>query len=96
MDRGSFNPPAHPINLTSTYACTAGIGQVKLSWVDTANNEDGYRIYRGGLQVAELDANTSAHSDVVPEAGAYGYTVVAFNIAGEATANISVNVPACK
>jgi hypothetical protein len=96
VDRGSFDPPAHPVNLTSTYTCSAGIVLVKLSWVDTAHNEDGYRIYRGGFQVAELNANTSAHSDVVPGAGTYGYTVVAFNIAGEATANISVNIPACK
>jgi hypothetical protein len=99
VDRGSFNPPAHPVNLTSTYTCAAGIGHVKLSWVDAANNEDGYRIYRGGFPMAELAANTSTYSDysdVVSRAGTYGYTVVAFNVAGEATANISVNTLGCK
>jgi hypothetical protein len=96
IDRGSFKPPTHPVNLASRYVCNAGLGQVRLSWVDTANNEEGYRVYRGGFQVAELDVNTSAFADVVPGAGTYGYTVVAFNVAGEATANISVETPACK
>ena len=96
VDKGTYSPPSPPIQLTYKSSCESGFAKFRLSWVDASNNEDGYRLYRGGLQVAELDANTSAYSDVVSEAGAYGYTVVAFNVAGEATANISVNIPACK
>jgi len=39
---------ASPGNLKYAYDCTSGAVQVSLSWVDKANNEDGYRVYRDG------------------------------------------------
>jgi Ig-like domain from next to BRCA1 gene len=96
VDRGSFNPPSSPVGLKYTYSCTGGITKINLSWIDTAKNEDGYRIYRGGVPLAELSAGTASYTDVVPGFGIYEYTVVAFNFAGEAPVNISATVTTCK
>ena len=96
VDRGSFLPPSRPVEPKYAYSCISGIAKINLSWVDTANNEDGYRLYRGGIPLLELPAGTASYTDVVPGIGTYEYTIVAFNVAGEAPANVSVNVTTCK
>jgi hypothetical protein len=96
VDRGSFSPPSHPIEPKYTYTCTAGIAKINLSWIDTANNEDGYRLYRGGIPLLELPAGTASYTDVVLGIGTYEYTIVAFNVAGEAPVNISAAVTTCQ
>ena len=96
VDRGSFNPPSRPVSVRYTYSCASGIARINLSWIDTAKNEEGYRIYRGGRPLLDLPAGTASYVDAVPGLGTYEYTVVAFNFAGEAPVNISVAVTTCK
>jgi hypothetical protein len=96
VDRGSFNPPSRPSGAKYSYTCKSGTAKITLSWVDAAINEDGYRIYRGGMPLFNLSANTASYTDVVPGPGSYEYTVVAFNAAGEAPVNISAVVNTCQ
>jgi len=96
VDRGSFNPPSRPVGVKYTYSCASGIARINLSWIDTAKNEEGYRIYRGGRTLLDLPAGTASYVDAVPGIGTYEYTVVAFNFAGEAPVNITVAVTSCK
>jgi hypothetical protein len=96
VDRGSSKPPSHPVAPKYSYDCAAGVARINLSWTDTANNEDGYRLYRSSIPLVDLPANTASYTDVVPGIGSYEYTVVAYNAAGEATMNISVAVTACQ
>jgi len=96
VDTGSSKPPSRPVEPKYAYSCAAGVAKISLSWVDTATNEDGYRLYRGGIPLLELPAGTSSYTDVVPGIGTYEYTVVAFNAAGEAPVNISAAVTTCQ
>jgi hypothetical protein len=96
VDKGTYSPPAHPIQLTYKPGCTADVETIRLSWVDASNNEDGYRIYRNSKMLVELPANTTSVLDAVPGAGKYTYTVVAFNVAGEGSAEMFAEIAACK
>jgi hypothetical protein len=96
VDKGSYSPPSSPIALTYKSSCSAGFEIVRLSWVDTSNNEDGYRVYRDSKMLVQLPANTASVLDAVPSAGKYTYTVVAFNVSGEGSANIFAEITACK
>lgn len=96
VDKGTYSPPSHPIQLTYKSNCAAGFTTVRLSWVDASNNEDGFRIYRNSKMLVELPANTSTVLDAVPGAGKYNYTVVAFNPSGEGSANTSAEITTCK
>ncbi len=58
VDKGSYSPPSSPIALTYKFSCSAGFETIRLSWVDTSNNEDGYRVYRNSKMLVELPANT--------------------------------------
>jgi hypothetical protein len=65
--------------------------------VDAARNEDGYRIYRDSRMLVQLPANTDSVLDAILGGGGnHAYTVVAFNVAGEGTANIFVELEPCK
>jgi hypothetical protein len=96
VDKGTYSPPARPIALTYKTSCAAGLGKIRLSWVDAADNEDGYRIYRNQELLVELPANSASVVDAVPSAGKYTYVVVAYNVAGEGSADIAVEVAECK
>jgi hypothetical protein len=95
VDKGSHSPPLRPIQLTYKSSCEAGVGKIRLSWVDASNNEDGYRIYRNGRMLVELPANAASVLDAVPGVGKYNYAVVAFNVAGEGSANTFVEITTC-
>ena len=81
--------PATPGSLTAT---AVSASQVNLGWVDAANNETGYRVYRstaGGAYtlLATLAANATTYSNTGLIAGtAYNYRVTAFNASGESAA----------
>jgi hypothetical protein len=97
VDKGSYSPPARPIQLTYKSSCDAGYAKVRLSWVDASNNEDGFRIYRNSKMLVELPANTSSVLDAILNgAGKYTYAVVAFNAAGEGSADMFAEIEACK
>ena len=97
VDKGSYSPPARPIQLTYKSSCESGFAKIRLSWVDVSNNEDGYRIYRNSKMLVELPANTVSVLDAIPGGeGKYTYTVVAFNVAGEGSAEMFAEISACK
>jgi hypothetical protein len=59
-----------------------------LTWNDAANNESGYRVYRGGQQIADLGSGATSYSDNPPYGGPYSYSVEAYNSAGKASAGV--------
>lgn len=67
--------------------------QVTVSWTDNSDNEDGFRVERrvGSGAFSELstvNSNVTTYTDTTSNAGtSYGYRVVAFNSAGDATAS---------
>ncbi len=90
--------PAAPVNLNVDFTCTLvstpifeNKVHVDLSWTDVATNEDGYRVYRDGTQLATLAANATSFSDDTTMAGlvitgstppTITYAIEAFNAAG--------------
>lgn len=97
VDKGSYSPPSRPIQLAYKSSCESGFAKIRLSWVDTSNNEDGYRVYRNSKMLVELPANTDSVLDAIPDGeGKYTYTVVAFNAAGEGSANTFAEIATCK
>jgi hypothetical protein len=77
--------PTTPGNLSAT----GGNGQASLSWSDTANNEDLYKVERSlnqldWVQVAVLPANTTSYIDAgLSTSTSYSYRVRAFNSLGD-------------
>jgi hypothetical protein len=97
VDKGTYSPPARPLQLTYKASCEDGFAKIRLSWVDAADDEDGYRIYRNSKMLVELPANTDSVMDAILKGGGkYSYTVVAFNVAGEGSAEMSAEVTDCK
>jgi hypothetical protein len=97
VDKGSYSPPSRPVQLTYKSGCEDGFAKIRLSWVDASNNEDGYRIYRNSKMLVQLPANTDSVLDAIPGGeGKYTYTVVAFNAAGEGSAEMFAEITACK
>ena len=73
------------------YAYPAEGLKIELRWKDSAEDEEGYRIFRNGRSVATLSADTTSYIDTGLQPGTrYDYRVVAFNEAGEsAPSNIA-------
>jgi uncharacterized protein YraI len=77
------SPPAAPAQLQiSTRVCTDTEYSVTLWWMDVANNEDGYRVFRDGQLLATLGKNSTGYKDYPPGSGPYTYGVEAYNVAG--------------
>jgi hypothetical protein len=78
-----------PSNLRYTYECAFnGVNSdvtVTLKWNDNSGNETAYRIYRDGVLVAELVANSTTYSETTTADAAQTltYGVAAYNTAGE-------------
>jgi len=90
--------PNAPASFTANKICTpAGPAfnyQFVLQWDDSANNEDGYRLYFNGGLLVSLPANTTTYPHVIgPLAPGvpFTYDVEAFNATG-ASAKKSVTV----
>ena len=97
------NPPKKPANLTATPVSNK---RINLAWVDSSNNENGFRIERKKgvagtyAQIAQVNANVKTYVDSTLTAStAYFYRVRAFNTGGnslysnEATATTLPNPP---
>jgi hypothetical protein len=84
-----------PGDLRYTYDCTSGSVSISLSWVDRANGEDGYRVYRNGAVVADLAAGSTSYSEFVPGSGTYNYSVAAYNAGGESPTQVVVSTSNC-
>jgi hypothetical protein len=85
--------PARPSSLFYNYQCSFGAPQdvtTTLSWGDTANNENGYRVYRYGVLIIELPANSTAYTDEtsLDVGDSLTYSVEAFNDAGSSAQRI--------
>lgn len=79
-----------PVGLTYYFDCTAPPDiKVDLSWTDQSNNEAGFRVYRDGVPVANLPANTTFYTDIFIGSTSviYTYRVSAYNESGEAMGN---------
>jgi hypothetical protein len=57
-------PPRGPGIDKWEFSCSAGALTFTVIWVDNANNETGYRIFRNGDQIVELPADTTTYTDV--------------------------------
>ena len=87
--------PETPAQLGITnQVCSAQSYQVTLSWIDVADNEDGYRVFRDGNLISTLGPNAKGFTDSPPFGGPYIYGVEAFNSAG-ASSQPTVQEPGC-
>ena len=81
-------PPSSPSLKHYDFLCTwNGVNNtlnITILWTDRANNESGYRIYRNGVVVADLAANTTAYDDTFAVASGVpvNYAIEAYNAAG--------------
>ena len=57
-------PPRGPGIDRWEFSCTGGALNFTVIWVDNANNETGYRIFRNGEQIVELPPDTTTYTDV--------------------------------
>lgn len=90
------NPPAPPSPPASLQATAVDHQRIDLSWIDAADNEDGFRIERrlgqaGSFQqIAALGPNVSSYADgALSGATEYCYRVIAFNPQGDGVSNES-------
>lgn len=78
--------PAKPGSSSSfnywQYQCGVGSVTVELRWIDSADNENGYRIYRSGELIADLPAGSTSYTDTTA-GGTLSYSIRAYNDAGE-------------
>jgi len=57
-------PPRGPGIDRWEFSCSGGALTFTVVWVDNANDETGYRVFRNGEQIVELPANSTTHTDV--------------------------------
>lgn len=72
--------PTVPVNLTATAISSS---QINLTWTASTDNiaVTGYKIYRGGTQIATSQTNSYSNTGLSPST-AYTYYVVAYDAAG--------------
>jgi hypothetical protein len=59
-------PPRGPGIDKWEFSCGGGTLTFTVLWVDNANNETGYRIFRNGVPIVELPADTTTYTDIYP------------------------------
>lgn len=76
--------PARPTVFYPNYSCDPNGLTTALTWDDAANNEKGYHVYRDGVQIADLPANSTKFSETIPFTlgSQVTYAVEAYNDAG--------------
>jgi len=77
--------PTVPANLAATAVSSS---QINLSWTVSTDNVgvSGYRIYRGGFQIATTTTATTYQDAGLTASTTYAYTVAAYDAAGNASA----------
>ncbi len=77
--------PTRPGNYSYSYECPGGARITNITWSDTANNETGFNVYRNGVLLVSLPANSSSYTDktTVPIGSTVTYGISAFNQNGE-------------
>jgi hypothetical protein len=87
--------PEAPAQLyIANQVCSDTTYDVSLGWIDAADNEEGYRVYRDGALITTLGTNASGYTDQPAYGGPYQYGVEAFNSAG-ASPRPTVQEPGC-
>src|SRR5207302_284824 len=78
-------PPSVPTGLTANAVSSS---QINLSWTASTDNVgvSGYRVYRGGTQIATTSATSFANTGLAAST-TYSYTVAAFDAAGNVSAH---------
>lgn len=80
------SPPESPARLNlSDFICDSKLYRVSIEWLDRADDEDGYRVYRDGALIATLGANANGYTDDPPRPGPHTYGVEAINEGGAST-----------
>ncbi len=59
-------PPQAPSILEWNFSCSGGTMTFNVTWIDKANNETGYRVFRDGELAVELPANSTTYTDSIP------------------------------
>jgi len=76
-------PPDAPARLRiADWMCNEKRYALTLTWIDQADNEEGYRVYRDGTLIATLAANTTSFTEEPPSGAPHTYGVEAFNATG--------------
>lgn len=88
------NPTAPVQLLYENVVCNGQVYNISLRWTDTANNEQGFRVYRNGSLVTTLGPNSTQYTDSPPYGGPYTYAVEAYNAAGT-SAQATITEPGC-
>ena len=89
-------PPQAPTLNKWDYSCGIGNLTFTLTWEDKATNEEGYRIFRDGDQVAELPANSTSWIETIPlESGkSVSYYLQVYGPSGRVNSSI-IKVDGC-
>ena len=87
---------AAPGDLRYSYDCSSGSVNITLNWIDKADNEAGYRIFRDGAKLIDLPAGSTTYNDIAPTSGSYQYTVAAFNAGGESASKVQAETSNCQ
>jgi hypothetical protein len=76
--------PARPGSINYTFNCDNATLTTSMKWSDSADNENGYRVYRLGTQIADLPANTTSFDENIPyDIGtSITYSIEAYNDSG--------------
>ncbi|GMV34446.1 MAG: hypothetical protein DYG85_05895 [Chloroflexi bacterium CFX1] len=85
-----------PGDLRYEYSCSPGVVNIKLTWKDKSDNEEGFRVYRDGTKIADLPPGSTTYDDVLSAPGSYAYAVAAFNSGGESPANVVATTTNCQ
>lgn len=66
-----------------------GQTEITLNWNDRSDTESGFRVIRNGEKIADLPANSTTFSEIIPlsSGGSVSYQIQAFNSAGESASN---------
>lgn len=75
--------PDPPVDLLVRDSCSDGLYYVAVVWVDQAENEEGYVVFRDGQAIAELEPNSDFFEEWLKKSGRYTYGVLAYNQWGE-------------
>ena len=84
---GDTQAPSVPTNLSARPSATGSSKQVDLTWTASTDNVgvDGYKIYRDGVELSQ-NPTSPAYSDTNLGDGTFSYTVAAYDIAGNLSA----------
>ena len=90
--------PSGPGYVIWSFSCEGSKVTVNLSWPDKADNEKGYHVFRDGVQIADLAANTTTYTDTTTHTSGkvIVYGVAAYNDVGSSQQALTAQTPSGK